>query len=122
MVWHAFRFKHLINQAVVQFHGEDELTDSTANIQQKNKDKEFQHHLLKTYFQTLDLVFHGMAWHAFPFKHLINQAIVQFHGEDEFTDSTANIQQKNKEFQHHLLKTYFQTLDLVFYGMAFLSG
>ena len=62
-----------------------------------------------------------LAWHAFRFKHLINQAVVQFHGEDEFTDSTANIQPKNKEFQHHLLKTYFQTLDLVFHGMACFS-
>ena len=35
---------------------------------------------------------HCQADHAFPIKHLINQAVVQFHGEnkgeDEFTDST----------------------------------
>ena len=27
------------------------------------------------------------AGHAFPLKHLINQAFVQFRGEDKFTDS-----------------------------------
>ena len=31
------------------------------------------------------------AGHAFPLKHLINQAIVRFRGEDEFTDSTWKI-------------------------------
>ena len=28
--------------------------------------------------------------HAFPLKHLINHAVVQFHGEDEFTGSNCS--------------------------------
>ena len=33
------------------------------------------------------LLRHFQAGHDFLLKHLINQAVVQSHGEDEFTDS-----------------------------------
>ena len=60
------------------------------------------------------------AGHAFPLKHLINQAVVQFPREDEFTDFTLldkiNWPSGNKLIEHQTKCTITSCLKKLTYG------